>query len=212
MKPLFFILVLSLTAKSCDETKHIYVADHLVDCVGVAPQKCMLVKDKIVDDWTNFYGNIEGFTYEEGYEYLLNVKIETIKNPPADGSSLKYTLIEVFEKNKTQKQTTINNNWKVITMHGIDSLEINPTILFDAEENKISGFAGCNNFFGSYDPENNQLDFSKMGLTRKMCPDMSIENDFINNMKSVTYYKIDNNQLMFYNKSDEILMTCELME
>lgn len=212
MKPIIIILILSLTAKSCDETKHIYVADHLVDCVGVAPQKCMLVKDKIVDDWTNFYGSIEGFDYEEGYDYLLNVKIETIKNPPADGSSLKYTLIEVFEKNKTLKQTTINNNWKVITMKEMDHLEINPTIQFDAKENKLSGFAGCNNFFGSYDPENNQLDFSKMGLTRKMCPDMSIENDFINNMKSVTYYKIDNNQLMFYNKSDEILMTCELME
>ena len=103
MKSLFFILILSLTAKSCNETKHIYVADHLVDCVSVGPQKCMLVKDKIVDNWTNFYGNIEGFDYEEGYEYLLNVKVEEIKNPPADAPSFKYILVEVFEKTKVGK-------------------------------------------------------------------------------------------------------------
>ena len=96
------MLVLCLSVKSYDETKHIYIADHLVDCVGVAPQKCMLVKENIVDEWTIFYGNIEGFTYEKGYKYLLKVKIEEVKNLPADGSSLKYTLLEVLEKNKTK--------------------------------------------------------------------------------------------------------------
>jgi len=171
MKPLIIILLLSLTSvKSCDETKHIYVADHLADCTGVGPQKCMLIKEKIVDEWTTFYDQIEGFEYEEGYEYLLNVKIKTIKNPPADGSSLKYTLVEVFEKKKTEKQITLNNKWKVITMNGVDDLKISPTIQFDANEKKLSGFAGCNSYFGSYDPESKQLDFSKMGMTRKMCP------------------------------------------
>jgi len=212
MKPIIIIIILSITTKSCDDAKHIYIADHLVDCVGVAPQKCMLVKDKIVDDWTNFYGNIEGFTYEEGYEYLLNVKIETIKNPPADVSNLIYTLIEVVEKNKTKKLIVLNNNWKVISMKGIDSLNKNPTIKFNADKNKVSGFSGCNNFFGSYVPDKNQLHLSKMGMTRMACPDMSVEIAFINNLNNVTYYKIEKDQLMFYNKSDEVLMTCELKE
>ena len=211
MKPLIFILLLSLTsAKSCDETKHIYVADHLVDCDGAGPQKCMLIKEKIVDDWTNFYDQIEGFDYEEGYEYLLNVKIKTIKNPPADGSSLKYTLVEVFEKKKTEKQITLNNKWKVITLNGVEDLKINPTIQFDADEKKLSGFAGCNNYFGTYDPESKQLDFSKMGMSRKMCPDMTVENAFVNNLKNVSYYKIENKILSFYNADNEVLISCEL--
>ena len=211
MKPLIFILLLSLTtAKSCDETKHIYVADHLVDCDGAGPQKCMLIKEKIVDDWANFYDQIEGFDYEEGYEYLLNVKIKTIKNPPADGSSLKYTLVEVFEKKKTEKQITLNNKWKVITMNGVEDLKINPTIQFDANEKKLSGFAGCNNYFGTYDPESKQLDFSKMGMSRKMCPDMTVENAFVNNLRNVSYYKIENKILSFYNADNEVLISCEL--
>lgn len=209
MKLLLFVLVLSLTSKSCEETKNIYVADHLVDCVGVAPQKCMLVKENIVDDWHNFYGNIKGFTYEVGYEYLLKVKTEIIKNPPADGSSLKYILVDVLEKNKTKKQASLNNNWKVITMKGVDSFQKNPTIKFDNKENKISGFAGCNNFFGKYETENQNLSLGEMGMTRKMCLDMSVENTFINNLKSVTHYKIESNKLVLYNKSGELLMFCE---
>lgn len=212
MKSLVFIIILAVTAKSCEDTKHIYVADHLVDCTGVAPQKCMLVKEKIVDDWTNFYGNIEGFDYEEGYEYLLNVKVEEIKNPPADGSSLKYTLVEVFEKKKTIAPVTLNNKWKVISMQGIDSFDKNPTIQFDDQEKKVSGFSGCNNFFGNYDPESIQLDFTKMGLTRKMCPDMTVENSFMNHLRYISYYKIENELLSFYNKSDELLISCELTE
>lgn len=210
MKSIFLILVLSLTAKSCDETKHIYVADHLVDCAGVGPKKCMLIKEKMVDNWTIFYDKIEGFDYEEGYEYLLNVKIKTIKNPPVDGSNLKYTLVEVFEKKKTEKPVTLNNKWKVISMKGIDNLQINPTIQFDEYQKRISGFAGCNNYFGNYDPDTNKMDFSKMGMTRKMCPDMTTENAFINNLREFSYFKIENKQLSFYNTNNEVLITCEL--
>ncbi len=212
MKSLFFILILSLTAKSCNETKHIYVADHLVDCVSVGPQKCMLVKDKIVDNWTNFYGNIEGFDYEEGYEYLLNVKVEEIKNPPADAPSFKYILVEVFEKTKTEEQITLVNKWNVISMNGVDGFERNPTIEFNDKEKKVSGFAGCNNFFGVYKSSNGQLNLNKMGLTRKMCPDMTVENAFINNLKSVSYYKIEYNKLNFFNTDDELTISCELAE
>ncbi len=45
------------------------------------------------DIWTNFSTNIEGFIYEPGNIYNLLVKVRTIDNPPADASSLKYTLI-----------------------------------------------------------------------------------------------------------------------
>ena len=41
---------------------------------------------------------IEGFTYIEGYEYVLKVSKTTIKNPPADGSSISYKLIQVVSK------------------------------------------------------------------------------------------------------------------
>ncbi len=212
MKSLFIILILSLSTNSCEKTKNVYIADHLIDCTGVAPQKCMLIKENIIDDWTHFYGNIKGFKYETGFEYLLKVKIETIKKPPADGSSLKYTLIEILEKNKTQKQVNLHNNWKIISMEGVDSFEKNPSLKFDSNKNGVSGFSGCNNFFGNFDLDKQSLSLGEMGMTRKMCPNMALENTFINNLKNVSTYKIVDSKLKLLNKENQIIITCELIK
>jgi len=87
------------TSSSADE-KTFIVASQTVDCTGVAPMKCLQVKEKASDSWQNFYTNIEGFTYEPGYEYVLKVKTEKIENPPMDGSSIKYTLVKQVSKTK----------------------------------------------------------------------------------------------------------------
>lgn len=79
------------------ETKIMYVDSKLVNCVGVGPQQCMLVKDSIDSDWQMFYNKIEGFDFQEGTQYKLEVLITDVENPPADSSSLKYTLIEILE-------------------------------------------------------------------------------------------------------------------
>lgn len=88
-------------ARASDE-KTFIVGPQTADCTGVAPMKCLQVKEKASDSWTNFYSNIEGFTYEPGYEYVLKVKTENIANPPADGSSIKYTLVKQVSKTKAE--------------------------------------------------------------------------------------------------------------
>ncbi|MFV0483745.1 MAG: DUF4377 domain-containing protein [Bacteroidales bacterium] len=66
--------------------------------VGMGPMLVMLVQkgDEIgTDKWTQFSSKIEGFTYEPGHIYDLTVNIEKVDNPPADASSIKYTLKEL---------------------------------------------------------------------------------------------------------------------
>lgn len=41
---------------------------------------------------------INGFTYEEGYEYELLILKTYLSNPPMDGSSVTYTYIELLSK------------------------------------------------------------------------------------------------------------------
>jgi len=77
------------------------IASQQGDCVGVAPMKCLLVKKGDQKDWEFFYNNIEGFNYEPGYEFIIEVKTEKIETPAADQSSLKYILVR--EVSKTQK-------------------------------------------------------------------------------------------------------------
>ncbi|SDR03685.1 protein of unknown function [Chryseobacterium soldanellicola] len=89
----------SASASGGDE-KTFIVGPQTADCTGVAPMKCLQVKENQTGNWTNFYSNIEGFTYEPGYEYVLKVKTEKVENPPADGSSIKYILVKQVSKTK----------------------------------------------------------------------------------------------------------------
>lgn len=76
-------------------TNKVFLVGHqLVDCEGVAKRKCMVVNGEL------FYNTIEGFVYEEGYHYILDVKeVHTIEDEvPAGGSSISYQLLKQVKK------------------------------------------------------------------------------------------------------------------
>lgn len=78
--------------------KFIYVSAETKPCTGVAPMTCLQVRDKESDPWTLHYSGIEGFTPEPGIEYRLRIIEEKVDNPPADASSIRWTLDQVIEQ------------------------------------------------------------------------------------------------------------------
>ncbi len=50
------------------------------------------------------------------------------------------------------------------------------TLIFE-DENKISGNAGCNNYFGTYNLYTNGFEISNIGTTKKMCSDEIMEQE-----------------------------------
>ncbi len=99
---LIFVFALTMACNSDQESNNLIftIASTKVDCQGVAPQKCLQIKKNTQKEWEYFYRNIEGFNYEEGYEYVIEVSQEKIKNPPADGSSIKYKFVKLISKTK----------------------------------------------------------------------------------------------------------------
>ena len=88
------------TMRPGSEITSILVGPELVDCVGVAPRKCLVVDGEL------FYENIEGFTHEEGYMHSLRVERYLAfgeEPPPEDASKYAYILIEVMDKYKYQE-------------------------------------------------------------------------------------------------------------
>lgn len=80
-------------------TKTLFVREVLAECEGAGgPRKCMQVRESERDEWTLFYGAIEGFKYEPSFAYELRVTVESVSKPPADGSSRRYRLAEVVSK------------------------------------------------------------------------------------------------------------------
>lgn len=74
----------------------LYVKHHKTIGIGESLQWCYWVKKSEAADWEYFYSPIEKWQYQWGHDYKLLVKKTTVKNPPMDGSSLRYELVKVL--------------------------------------------------------------------------------------------------------------------
>lgn len=66
----------------------------------------------------------------------------------------------------------LQHNWKLTHVDNIRLATVINSTLSIANDNKVSGNLGCNNFFGQAELTNNQLNIGKMGMTRMMCSDL----------------------------------------
>ena len=84
------------TVYSTGEIMEITVGPDLVDCVGVAPQKCLVVNGSL------FYDSIDSFNYSEGYTWRLKVERydawPDLDEPPQDAGRYGYRIIDVVSK------------------------------------------------------------------------------------------------------------------
>lgn len=203
--------------------KTIYVGPELVDCVGVAPQKCMLIKENPEDDYTFFYDQIEGFEYEQGYEYELIVRVEPVDNPPADASMLKWTLVSITSKTPIAQSgaTQLEGpEWVLLSyINGEGEMtEALPGVKTTAhfQNGELNGNAGCNGYFGSYETEDLQISFGPLASTEMYCVNpagvMDQETAYLQALERVESYSIQGNQLLFLNGSGESLLTYAIAE
>ena len=80
------------------EIQFLEIAPETKACVGVAPMQCLQVREikyddgkKVaVDEWSNFYSQIEGYQHQEGIRNIIRVKRFTRTNPAADQSKYAY--------------------------------------------------------------------------------------------------------------------------
>ncbi len=80
------------------EIQFLEIAPETKACVGVAPMQCLQVREIKYDDgkkvavseWSNFYGEIEGYQHQQGIRNIVRVKRFTRANPAADQSKYAY--------------------------------------------------------------------------------------------------------------------------
>ena len=91
----------------------------------------------------------------------------------------------------------VEKKWKLIEINGVALSTMTPQpaveafILFQIEGNRVNGNSGCNNFTGTYKLDSgNQLHFSGVASTRKMCLDMTIEDQMNKLFQSVDNYSL----------------------
>lgn len=160
------------------KTQVIYVKESKEPCTGVAPMECLQIKGVNDADWSNLYTNINGFKYTPGYRYKLRVRITKIQSPPADGSSLKYTLTKVLEKKKINSSSNWSSlagkKWVLVKMDGETLTNGDIWMQFDPTQKRMSGKSGCNGMMGGYSTSGNTITFTKTAGTLMACPDANV--------------------------------------
>jgi len=212
-------LVLTLTACTSskmtkkDNAQIWWVNSYKVSCTSVAPMNCLQIqKNKTIEQgkWQNFYTEIEGFVFESGYLQKIKVKEEKLDpaNVPADGSSIKYTLVEVLEKNPDER-FAIHDIWVLEAIEGIlipkpaenEKLQT-PVLEINVTEMKVMGSDGCNRIAGAINfLDGEKLEFGNMAVTRMMCNNMEIADNFNKTLPTVRKFKKEGLNLILLNES-----------
>lgn len=105
--------------------------------------------------------------------------IETMDTPELKGSS--WILTELQEKSVQKSE-----DWGV------------PEITFHKEDNRLSGYGGCNQLNGSFIlGDDNEVRFSQIATTKRYCePVMALEDNFLAILNRVSSYRMDNETLI----------------
>ncbi len=107
----------------------------------------------------------------------------------------------------------LNGAWSVTAIDGksLTDQEL-PSLVIDIQEQRISGFAGCNRMFGeiALGESAYEISFSQIGTTRMACPDMETERDFLDALERVKgFYLTDETHAALYQKPGKAIILLE---
>jgi len=110
--------------------------------------------------------------------------------------------LAVFKKVSSQEKI-VEKYWKLKKMEGQNIVmaknqEREIYFMLKNDQNRITGFAGCNNLSGTYTlEEGNRINFSNIAVTLKACPDVAInETEFLKVFELADNYTINGDTLM----------------
>lgn len=133
-----------------------------------------------------------------------NKKTETVRT--ANGETEVVTTTTTTQ-NRTNRQATdpglLEGEWNVVELNGYPvqtGQENSPYMGFNLSERRVYGYSGCNMMTGELmvdSTRNGVIAFDKMAMTRKACPNDTMETPFVNAVNGIKGYRVidcnDNN-------------------
>lgn len=203
-------MLLKINVSANDLPIRFYVANHKASCSGLTLQMCYLMKNSPNGIWQNYYNEIEGFKYEEGYDYEILVNKKVIENPPADGPSFIYKLVNVVKKTPTmvisqnhremldQKEYYLK---RIRVDNKLDNISNgqNVYMTFILNDNIVRGMDGCNSYSGNVIINKDSISFSNIALSEMYCQEVKVDKIFNQLISKVNRYRISGSLLKLYN-------------
>ncbi|EDM44271.1 hypothetical protein SCB49_04560 [unidentified eubacterium SCB49] len=113
-------------------------------------------------------------------------------------------------KSKMEADTTTtlsDGAYTVSTIRGENVSSEKLTLVVSEEGQRISGFSGCNSYFGAMNVESSDRLFSEMGATKKLCQSaMGTEKSFLNSLQTVSSITKEGSTLNLKNTNGETVI------
>lgn len=110
-------------------------------------------------------------------------------------------------ENSKKMQEPLSGTYYITQLEETDVSAYKLVITFDETSNKVTGFAGCNSFFGNYTIENNTITFGNIASSKKLCRGeaSNTERQFLKSLNSVNLFTAVETTISF-SENDNILI------
>lgn len=153
---------------------------------------------------------------ESAYLALLNqAKTFTLEGDRLSLFDVKGTKILSFAKTiPPEPKPLAETNWTLESVHTTDAVSsviagTTITAVF-GEDGRVSGSAGCNRFFASYEVMGTTITIGQVGSTRMYCGQSGVmeqETAYLNHLNTTRSYAIEGNTLALFDESGKQILT-----
>jgi heat shock protein HslJ len=159
-----------------------------------------------------------------GDSILVAMEGRLTKRPIGEGGVLKDAIVvdhfdrmwpgETCARQAMSKASLTNTYWRPVEISGkpveVMTNQREPHLMLVPGENKMRGFAGCNQMQGLYEVQANSLRFIGTATTRMFCQEtMEQEDAFLHAIESTATYKVVGETLELYDMNGELLARFE---
>jgi heat shock protein HslJ len=105
------------------------------------------------------------------------------------------------------RQSPPAGNYIITQIGDNDAISSKLNISFDDKSNQVSGFAGCNTFFGRYTIEGNTIKFGPIGASKKFCKKEinAVESEFLKVLNNANSFSVKDKVLLLL-ENDTVLL------
>ncbi|MCB9096454.1 MAG: META domain-containing protein [Arcobacter sp.] len=112
------------------------------------------------------------------------------------------SVVSVENNSSIKPMATLTNTYFKATVLNGSEVEIfnrEPHIRFQ-DDGKVFGTLGCNNFFGTYKKDKNEIMFQGVASTKMMCHAIKTEDNFSKVLQNTKTYEIKEESLILFDK------------
>ena len=189
--------------------RRLTIASDPVPCADGTLGSCLRVTDAEGDSWITHLDEIEGFAYEPGFTYELLVEEASEVAQIEAAAPPRLRLIRVLSKEGSGAASVAlredlgRPRWllSAITPSGHPEsawAASGITAQFDVWGDRLSGFAGCNNYSAALSVSGDRLQVSQPVATRRACASeaaMALEQEFLERIARASAFAVTDDRL-----------------